>query len=270
MDNDDAVPGPAFPAPPPAAGRTSPRRSRWAMGVIGAVLLAVLAVALDRAFVVRAGALQRVVVSRDGEIVEVIGPGQASLLNPWTHGRTVFDMGLIAADRSTGARGMPALTAEGHQVTLFGTAFWHEGEEADLRWRFGHLRPQLDTMQVLMAASTRAVAGRFPMDALIGRGQDLTVALTEDLRARARALLRVEVVSFEVTGLEPGESYRRVVAERELGRARAASVAASPAVHADPGQAVEVERIRQWDGRGVMQDLVERNGRRASGVQETR
>jgi hypothetical protein len=196
-----------------------------------------------------------VVVSRSGEVTGVFGPGQVGYLNPLTHTRRVYDTALLAADRSRPDRGMAAHSAEGHAVTVFGTALWREGSEADIRWRFAHIRGKAETMQGLMAASVQAVIGRHAMDDIIRTNAEVQAALTEDLKARARELLRVDVVAFVLTGLDPGESFRQVVAEREMGRARAASVAASPALSSTNPNVVEIERIRRWDGRGVLPDL---------------
>ena len=187
-------------------------------------------------------------------MTHVYGPGQSGFLNPLSQSRVVYDMALAAADRSAPDRGMPALSAEGQALTLYGTAFWREGDEADLRWRFAHIRDRekVDLMLPLMAASVQAVIGRHPMETIIRDAPAVAAALTADLRARARALLRIEVAEFAVTRIDPGEGYRAVVAERELGRARAASVAVSPALTGENPNALEVERIRRWDGRGII------------------
>ncbi|MBI0534115.1 hypothetical protein D9599_00810 [Roseomonas sp. KE2513] len=231
------------------------RRPRALPILLGIAALLVLGVFADRTISIRPGATQRIIVSRGGEVVALYGPGQHGFANPWTDTRAVVEMSLSNTDRSAPDRGMPALTAEGLPVTLYGTAFWHHGEEADLRWRFSHIRGDADLMPPLMAASVAAVLGRTPMEAAIRDAAALQAALTDDLRARARALLRIEVASFAITRLDPGETYRQVVAERELGRARAAAIAASPAVTGDNPNAVEVERIRRWDGRGVIPEL---------------
>ncbi|MFT8242899.1 SPFH domain-containing protein [Roseomonas sp. BN140053] len=249
--------------PAPQASDTerkiSPRRSRVAIALVGLVVAALAWMAVERAVVVRPGTAQMVVVSRGGEVTGIFGPGQVGFINPWTHTRTAYDTALLASDRSAASRAMPGLSAEGHPLTLLGVAFWHEGNEADLRWRFAHIRSQTEVMQALMASSVQAVLGRYAMDDIIHRNAELQAALTEELKNRARALLRVEVVSFAVTGLEPGDSYRQVVAERELGKARAASVAGSPALTSTNPNALELERIRRWDGRGTMPNLAGNN-----------
>ena len=249
-------------APLPARTREaapdSDRKRRLLPFLVGAAALVALGALADRAVSIRPGATQRVIVSRGGEVVAVYGPGQRGFTNPWTETRAVVEMSLASTDRSAPDRGMPALSAEGLPVTLHGTAFWHHGEEADLRWRFSHIRGDADLMPPLMAASVQAVLGRTRLDAAIQDSAGLQAALTEDLRARARALLRIEVADFAITRIDPGETYRQVVAERELGQARAAAVAASPALTGGSPNAVEVERIRRWDGRGVIPEFTPR------------
>jgi len=247
--------------PAPAAVRAVQRRPRTTLICLAIAGLVIAALMLDRAVSIRPGAAQRILVSRGGEVVAVYGPGQFALANPWSESLSVIDMALATTDRSAPDRGMPALSAEGHAVTVFGTAFWHHGEEADLRWRFGHIRGDADLMPPLMAASVQAVLGRTGLEAAIRDAAALQAALTEELRARARALLHIEVAAFAVTRLDPGESFRQVVAEREMGRARAASVAASPALATENPNAVEVERIRRWDGHGIIPDLPPRTAR---------
>lgn len=236
----------------PPEGPRSPRRRRAVRWMAGLATAAVLLAVADRVVMIRPGAGERVVVSQGGEAVSVYGPGQTGWLNPFRQSRTVYDTALAMADRTQPARGMAALSAEGFDATLFGSAFWREGDEADIRWRYAHTRNPLTVMPLLMAASAQAVLGRFPLDQAIREAGALQAALTEDLRARARALLHVEVEAFMVTGIDPGDRYRQVVAERELGKARAAAVATSPAVTAPSPYALEVERIRRWDGRGVI------------------
>lgn len=223
--------------------------------LLAVVAVLVLAALIDRFVSIRPGATQRIVVSRAGTVVAVYGPGQHAFTNPWTESRGVIDMALASTDRSAPDRGIPALSAEGFPLTLHGTAFWHHGEEADLRWRFAHIRGETDLMPPLMAASVQAVLGRTPIEAIIRDTPAVQAALTEDLRQRARALIRVEVADFTITRLDPGEAYRSVVAERELGRVRAAALAASPALTGDNPNAVEIERIRRWDGHGVIPEL---------------
>ncbi|WP_426956208.1 SPFH domain-containing protein [Muricoccus radiodurans] len=244
------------------SGPTPAQRRRRRMGLVvgGLVLLILAAVILDRLLVVRPGAAQMVVLTNSGEVTRVIAPGQTGYVNPWTDSRVVYDMALIAADRAAPPRGMGAVSAEGHSLTVFGTAYWREGREDDIRWRVAHIRNQGETVATLMAGAVQAVVGRYAMDDLIHRMPEVQTALTEALRARARELLRVDVAEFVVTGIEPGESYRQVVAERELGRARAASVSASPALSAMNPYALEVERIRRWDGRGIIPEFGRRGG----------
>ncbi|UFN48802.1 SPFH domain-containing protein [Roseomonas sp. OT10] len=245
-------PPPPEEAPPPPAGRSaSPRRRRAGWVVAGLVVALVAGLLLDRLFMVRPGATERVVISRGGEVMAVYGPGQDRWVNPWSLRRTVFDTALVMADRSSDSRGMTAVSAEGYTATVFGAAFWREGTEEDIRWRYAHTRSPLTMMPQLMAGAVQAVLGQFGLERAIRDNAAFQEALTADLRARARALLHVEVVSFVVTGIDPGDAFRRVVAERELGKARAASVALSPALGGGPA-ALEVERIRQWDGRGVI------------------
>ncbi|SHJ78449.1 SPFH domain / Band 7 family protein [Roseomonas rosea] len=248
----------------PAAGRSKPELTRARAALLGLGGLACLLIAslIYRQVTVQPGTAQRVVISRGGEVVRILGPGQWGIINPWSHSRTVYDMAITAADRSLPDRGMPALSAEGHPLTVFGTAFWHEGEEADLRWRFTHIRAETELMQPLMASAVQAVMGRLRMDEIIRDATAVQAALTEELRRRARDLLRVQVTEFALTRIEPGESYRAVVAEREIGRARADSVAASPAVASNNQNAVDVELIRRWDGRGVIPETMERRDRR--------
>ena len=236
----------------------SPHHRRATMAVVGCILAAAGAIGLDRAVIVRPGAAEMIVVSRFGEVTDILGPGQVGYSNPLTQTRTVYDTALLAADRLAGNRGMAAISAEGHPVTVFGTAFWREGSEADIRWRFANIRNQGETMQALMAASVQAVIGRHSMDEVIRRSADIQTALTDELKARVRALLRVDVVSFTLTGINPGESFRQATAEREMDKARAASVAASPALTSRNSNALELERIRRWDGRGIIPDMAGR------------
>jgi len=242
--------------PAPSTTREAKRSPRPLLIILGIAALLILVTLADRMISVRPGAAQRIVVSRAGEVVALYGPGQHGFINPWSQTRAVIDMALATTDRSAPDRGMPALSAEGFPLTVFGTAFWHHGEEADLRWRFAHIRGDTDLMGPLMAASIQAVLGRTPIDAIIRDAPAIQAALTEDLRTRARALLRVAVADFTVTRIDPGETYRQVVAERELGRARAVSVAASPAL--DNPNALEIERIRRWDGHGITPDRLTR------------
>lgn len=249
---------PPAPRPYPPERAVALRQSRRTLLLLSLLGLLAGAVALERAVVVRPGAAERVVVSRGGEVTAVLGPGQVGLLNPLTQTRTVYDTAMLAADRLAGNRGMAAVSAEGHPVTVFGVAFWREGEEADTRWRFSNIRNQGEAMQALMAASAQAVIGRHAMEEVIRRGAEIGAELTAELRERARPLLRVEVASFTLTGISPGESFRQAVAEREMDRTRAAAVANSPALAANNPNALELERIRRWDGRGVMPEDVRR------------
>jgi regulator of protease activity HflC (stomatin/prohibitin superfamily) len=232
------------------------------MLLLGLIAFLAVAILIDRVLIIRPGNAQMVVVSRGGEVTAVYRPGQIGFLNPWTHTRAAYDMALVAVDRSAPDRGMPAVSAEGHPLTVYGTAFWREGDEEDLRWRFAHIRwkhdAKTDMLNPLMAASVQAVMGRHGMDEIIRDNTTIANALTEDLRTRARELLRVDVAQFSLTRIDPGESYRAVVAEREMGRARAAALAASPALTTEHGNALELERIRRWDGHGVMPELAVR------------
>jgi hypothetical protein len=237
-------------------------RGRAALLALGAIALLVLGSIAWRQVTLTPGPAQMILVSRGGEVLRVLGPGQSGFLNPWTHTRATVDMALTTTDRSANDLGIAALSAEGHPVTVYGTAFWHEGSEADLRWRFAHIRTGVDPMPPLMASAVQAVLGRRPMEEIIRDTPALQAALTEELRNRARELLRIEVAAFAVTRLDPGESYRAVVAERELGRARAVSIAASPALATENPNAVDVEMIRRWDGRGVIPESLERRDRR--------
>ena len=237
-------------------------RARTALLALGAIALVLIGTLAWRQVALNPGAGQMILVSRGGEVLRILGPGQSAFLNPWTHTRATVDMALTTTDRSTPDLGMPALSAEGHPITVHGTAFWHEGSEADLRWRFAHIRTGVDPMPPLMAAAVQSVLGRRPMEEIIRDTPALQAALTEELRARARELLRIEVAAFAVTRLDPGESYRAVVAERELARIRNAAIAASPALATDNPNAVEIERIRRWDGKGTMPDMPGRAGRR--------
>ncbi|HEY8613991.1 MAG TPA: SPFH domain-containing protein [Roseomonas sp.] len=257
MPRDDSLP-----ASTAARSRAEAARPRAALIAMAALAVIIAAITLYNSSAVRPGTAQMVVISRGGEVTRILGPGQSSFLIPLTHTRTVYDMALLAADRSAPDRGMPAITAEGHPLTVFGTAFWHEGNEDDLRWRFSHIRAGADLITPLMAASVQAVLGSRPMDEIIRDTPALQAALTQDLRTRARELLRVEVAEFTITRLDPGDSYRAVVAEREIGRARAAAVASSPAVTANNSNAVDVELIRRWDGRGLIPETMERRDRR--------
>jgi len=261
MPRDDDHAGGSGPLPSRERDRVALRRSRATLAVAGLALLVTLFL-LYRMVTVSPTAAQAILVARGGEVTSVLRPGQTAWLNPWTHSSVAYDTALLASDRSAANAGMPAVSAEGHGLTVFGTAFWREGEEADLRWRFAHIHPRTDLLPGLMAASVQAAAGRRPMDDLIRDTPGFQAALTEELRARARALLRIEVVDFAVTRLDPGESYRQIVLEREMGRARAASIAASPALSGGNPNAVEVERIRRWDGRGIIPGQPERDAGR--------
>ncbi|MBP0446119.1 hypothetical protein J8J14_15195 [Roseomonas sp. SSH11] len=255
MPRDDSLPA-------ATRGRPEATRARAALIGLSAILLLTIGYFIYRQVAVVPGTAQMIVVSKGGEVTRILGPGQWGLINPWSHGRTVYDMAVRAADRSAPDAGMPALSAEGHPMTVFGTAFWHEGAEEDLRWRFSHIRPEPDLLPALMSASVQAVMGSRPMDEIIRETGTVQTALTEDLRRRARELLRIEIREFVITRIDTGESYRAVVAEREIGRARAAAVAASPAVAGNNENAVEVEMIRRWDGRGVIPESMERRAPR--------
>ncbi|MFH5925063.1 SPFH domain-containing protein [Roseomonas xinghualingensis] len=261
MPRDDSLPSSTTARARAEAGR--PRMALVFLGLFGVLILGIL---IERMVIIRPGNAQMVVVSRGGEVTAVYQPGQIGFLFPFTHTSAVYDMALMAADRSTPDRGMPAVSAEGHPLTVFGTAFWHEGNEDDLRWRFAHIRwktdPKADMMLPLMAASVQAVMGRHTMDEIIRNSHAITTALTEDLKARARSLLRVDVTDFALTRIEPGDTYRQVVAEREMGRARAAAVAVSPALTTDNPNALELERIRRWDGHGIIPDTLNRSDNR--------
>ncbi|MCR0984256.1 SPFH domain-containing protein [Roseomonas populi] len=238
--------------------RAEAARPRAALVGFGVLLLLFLAWMIYRQVTVAPGPAQMILIGRGGEVTRVLGPGQWSLLNPFSQSVTSYDMALLSSDRSAPDRGMGALSAEGHALTFFGTAFWKEGTEDDLRWRYAHIRAGADAMPALMAASAQTVAGRHTMDEIIHNASAIGRELTDDLKARARALLRVDVADFALTRIEPGETWRAVVSERELGRARAASIAASPAMANGADNALEMERIRRWDGRGI---IPERPGR---------
>ncbi|WP_424136692.1 SPFH domain-containing protein [Roseomonas chloroacetimidivorans] len=254
-----------LPASTPARARAEARRPRAAFVILGVLVLLVLVILADRVVMVRPGPAQMVVVSRGGQVTAIYGPGQVGFINPWSQARVVYDMALATSDRSGPDAGMPALSAEGHSLTVYGTAYWREGDEDDLRWRFAHIRnkqdAKTDLLQPLMAAAVQAVIGRHRMEEIIHDTPRISAALTADLRERARALLRLKVAEFALTRIEPGESYRQVVAERELSIARAASLAASPALNGDYPNALELERIRRWDGRGIIPDRMDRTER---------
>lgn len=246
----------------PVRSREEAARPRAALVGLGAIAAAVLGYIIYGQVTVAPGAAQMVLVSRGGEVTRVLGPGQYGYLIPWLQGRTVYDMSLQTADRTAPDRGMPALSAEGHPLTVFGTAYWHEGDEAALRWRFANIRVGTDLLSPLMAASVQAVMGRRPMEEIIRDTAAVQAALAEELRTRVHALLHVDITDFAITRIDPGDSYRAVVAEREIGRARAASVAASPALATTNPNAVDVEMIRRWDGRGVIPETLDRRDRR--------
>ena len=257
MPRDDSLPSATT-----ARARAEAARPRAALIILAALAVLLLGTLLYRQVIVAPGTAQMIVISRGGEVARILGPGQWGLIRPWSESRTIYDTAIAAADRSAPDRGMPALSAEGHPVTVFGTAFWHEGDEADLRWRFAHIKAETELMPPLMAAAVQTVLGRFSMDEAIRNTAAVQAALTEELRRRARELLRVQVTDFALTRLDPGESYRAVVAEREIGRARAAAVAASPAVTGNSDHAVDIEMIRRWDGRGVIPESLDRRDRR--------
>lgn len=253
MPRDDSLPASTTDRARAEAAR--PRAGLIGLGVLALLLLGWIAY---RQVAVIPGPAQMILIGSGGEVARILGPGQWGFLNPFSQSATPYDMALLASDRSAPDRGMPALSAEGHALTLFGTAFWKEGDENDLRWRYTHIRAGADAMPALMAASIQTVMGRHPMEEIIRNASAIGREVTDDLRARARDLLRVNVSEFALTRIEPGESWRAVVSERELGRARAASIAASPALTGENPQAMELERIRRWDGRGI---IPERPGR---------
>ncbi|MBP0493414.1 SPFH domain-containing protein [Pararoseomonas indoligenes] len=253
MPRDDSLPASTTERARAEAAR--PRAARIGLAAIGILLVGWIAY---RQVAVVPGPGQMLLIGHGGEVTRILGPGQWGLLNPFSQSVRPYDMALLASDRSAPDRGMPALSAEGHALTLFGTAYWHEGNEDDLRWRYAHIRAGVDAMPALMAASIQTVMGRHPMEEIIRNASAIGRELTDDLKARARALIRVDVNEFALTRIDPGESWRAVVSEREGGRARAASIAASPAMSGDNPNALDMERIRRWDGRGI---IPERPGR---------
>jgi len=244
--------------------RTRPEDTRARTALIGLGALAVLGLGywVYGQVTVSPGTAQRIVISRGGEVTRVVGPGQTGYINPFLDGRMVFDMAVLATDRSTPDRGMAGVSADGHPFTLFGAAIWHEGSEEDLRWRFAHIKAGAEMMSPLMASSVQAILGTRSMDDIIRDAGSVQAALTADLKDRAKRLLRIELQEFVLTRIEPGESFRAVVAEREVGRARAAAIAASPAVAANNENAIDIEMIRRWDGRGIIPETLERRDRR--------
>jgi len=244
--------------------RTRPETTRARAALIGLGGLVALGAGywIYNQVTVSPGTAQRIVISRGGEVTRVVGPGQTGYINPFLDGRMVFDMAVLATDRSTPDRAMAGVSADGHPFNLFGAAIWHEGTEEDLRWRFSHIKAGAEMMSPLMASSVQAVLGSRPMDEIIRDAGSVQAALTADLKDRAKRLLRIELQEFVLTRIEPGESFRAVVAEREVGRARAAAIAASPAVAGNNDNAVDVEMIRRWDGRGIIPETLERRERR--------